>query len=304
MTLRIEDMEFMRVQQEYWRQVNESDGFDLEKVTVTAPPQGTVLSGLLQCDCEGEGVIRDPVPLLVTRYARLGLHRYNMSKGTNYVLHHLKKYNKSMSLVASYYVTLVACDPATPTSLVTFQVGVSEEAYGRLYVRCFIARRQGDPKEPSEPLDVGGPVDGGVLPVWPSDFSDTKQFRLLKESDLQCSDWIRLILELALCATDSWLSDSLLSKLQILKVAIEAVGEDVEPLRAKTRTFYITFKGLARARFGELGEDVERRVIIKMDEGSGCLTVIGGFGFAIGEKVEKRLLGNPRGEWRFGDPLP
>ncbi|KAJ4872235.1 UPF0725 protein [Raphanus sativus] len=54
--------------------------------------------------------------------------------------------------------------------------------------------------------------------------------------------------------------------------------------------FYITFKGLPVARVGEDGEHVERRVIIRTfeDPSTGYFTLMGGFGFSVGEDTSHR----------------
>ncbi|XP_019088006.1 PREDICTED: UPF0725 protein At1g02770-like [Camelina sativa] len=159
-----------RGQMDYRDQVREAGFFDLEKISVS---QGT--TGLMPFYCD----LNYPHPVLVKRYARLGIDRYNMSHGTNLQLHHLKKFNKTMNCQASYYITLAACDPANidPASLVTLQVGVAEgssTARCSLNLSCFIAKPQGTP---TDLLRSSGMVDDKVqLPCWPSDFSDTQRF--------------------------------------------------------------------------------------------------------------------------------
>jgi hypothetical protein len=149
-------------------------------------------------------------------------------------------------------------------------------------------------------------VDGGGLPLWPSDFSDRTRFHILEESELQNNDWVRLYLELALCANDRGISDdSVLSQLHILKVAIGLAEYWAQRVTKHSTFVYITFKGLARARVGELGEHVERKVIVRriIDMDSGCLTLQGGFGFSIGEEAhEQRPMSRPEGEWPLTGP--
>ncbi|XP_020869863.1 UPF0725 protein At3g19520-like [Arabidopsis lyrata subsp. lyrata] len=303
MAIRIEDEgAYFRALSKYWRQVNHSEGFDIEDVS---EPHG--ICGLFRYDCQREDT-RYPNPVLVERYARLGLHRYNLSKGTNFQLHHLKKFNMSMNCLSDYYITLAACDPAT-TSLATFQVKVGENCYGILDLTCYIARPQGTPKESPKPINFGPSYGDGSLPYWPSDFNDILRFTVLKDSELQDNDWIRLYLELALCTNDRWISDSSLSQLQIVRVAIETIGGVVEPpnerLLAKSANVYITFKGLSYARVGEIGEHVERKIIVRrvLDELTGYLTLQGGFGYLFGEEaaVERSMT---RSSFAFDDELP
>ncbi|CAL9248707.1 unnamed protein product [Arabidopsis halleri] len=275
-------------QMEYWRQVRESGGFNLEGISV---PRGT--TGLMPYDCEREDV-RYPYPVLVERYARFGLHRYNMCYGTNLQFHHLKKVSLTMICQATYFITLVACDPAT--SPVTLELGVAEGCRkpGRsLNLTCFIARPLGTPSEPVQ-LPNTELVDDAQLPCWPSDFNDTQRFYEVKESELQDNDWIRLYLELALCTNDRNLEVSDLSQLQIVNVAIEGIQGNAT-LQAATANVYITFKGLAMSRVGELGEHVVRKVIVRraINELTGCMTLLGGYGFSIGEATEERFIPRP-----------
>ncbi|KAL0692417.1 hypothetical protein Bca4012_059597 [Brassica carinata] len=265
--------EYALGQMNYWNQVKESGvksplllltlghGFDVEHISV---PQGTC--GLMPYDCENER-IRYPNRVLVNLYARLGLHRYNLSEGTNLEFHHLKKFNRTMNYISSYRITLVASDPAT-TSLVNFQVGVSEQAYGRLNLMVFVARPQADRPHGNEVVRPLGftndpfkpdACDDNGFPFWPTDFDDTKRFHL-----------------------------SHVSQLQIVRVAKETF-EDVDVINAN---FYITFKGLPVARVGEDGEHVERKVIIRryVDPSTGYLILMGGFGFSVGEDTSERHM--------------
>ncbi|CAF1920691.1 unnamed protein product [Brassica oleracea] len=108
----------------------------------------------------------------------------------------------------------------------------------------------------------------------------------LKESE----DWIRLYLEIALCSNDRNIPESHLSKLQIVRVARER--SPIEHVDATSTIFYITFKGLPVARVGEDGEHVERRVIIRryVDLSTGYFTLMGGFGFSVGEDTSHRPM--------------
>ncbi|CAH8359474.1 unnamed protein product [Eruca vesicaria subsp. sativa] len=283
---------FIIGQIDYWDQVSESGGFDIEHISA---PQ----NGLVSFDCENER-IRYPNRLLVNLYARLGLHRYNLTKGANLKFDHLKKFNMTMNCISSYRITLVAYDPSA-SSLLTFLVGVSEEVYASLDLMVFIARPQAEPRrqEPIRPiastvvpLDACACDDRG-LPFWPTDFADTSRFDLLKESELQGNEWIRLYLELALCSNDRNIPESHVSQLQIVSVAMEKTIEHFTRTTNATSTiFYIRFKGLSVARVGEDGEHVERKVIIREYEDltTGNFTLMGGFGFSVGEDTSHRRM--------------
>ncbi|CAN6873396.1 unnamed protein product, partial [Brassica oleracea] len=67
---------YYRAYKDYWRKVNESDGFDLENIST---PPYYMFKGLLPFDCVSCGY---PYPVMVDLYAKVGLHRYNMLKVT------------------------------------------------------------------------------------------------------------------------------------------------------------------------------------------------------------------------------
>ncbi|KFK37990.1 hypothetical protein AALP_AA3G055900, partial [Arabis alpina] len=115
---------------------------------------------------------------------------------------------------------------------------------------------------------------------WPSEdaFNDRRRFYMFEESELQDTDWIRLYLELVLCSKDRRIDDRDLSKLKIVKAAIETSNEDVEPqnkrlkaessedveppnerLKAKNAIVYITFRLASHG----ISEHVERRAIVR-----------------------------------------
>ncbi|EOA28679.1 hypothetical protein CARUB_v10024904mg [Capsella rubella] len=153
----------------------------------------------------------------------------------------------------SEYITLTASDPTTG-SVLTFQEKVEENLLNRLNVIISLVRPKGsssniplrDDREADRLLHELHGNDG--LSLWPSEaaFYDTRRFYIAEESELLGIDWIRLYLELVLCSKDRLLTASKLSKLMIVKVAVETSNEDVEPLNArlnaKSAVFYITFR--------------------------------------------------------------
>ncbi|CAH2033744.1 unnamed protein product [Thlaspi arvense] len=288
-----------RGQRDYWRQVAESDGFDLEDISVPSYMYGNI-TGLIPVDCQSYYSYR----VMVQRYAKLGLHRYNMLEGTRFELDSLIKFNFSPSHLASYYMTFLAHDqdPAGSTLQKTFQVRVDEKEFRCLDLGCSIARLKHEvtTRKPFVPHFHGGAVGDGIfkgeLPDWPSDddFHDGKRFYMVKESEWQATAWISMYLELVICANDRSIirlpqqqSDEILSKLKIVKVAIETGIEDVEPsnenerLNAKSVNVYITYKGLTELQVFkhvfEIGEHVERKAIVRrvIDEHTGNLTLLG-----------------------------
>ncbi|CAH8253790.1 unnamed protein product [Arabidopsis lyrata] len=291
--------EYSRHVREYWRAVAESDGFDIEEID-----SPVVLTGLLSYDCQSGH--RYPEPLLVNRYALLGLHLYNILQGTSFELATLQKFNKTMNLTSSYYITLLAQDPPLQK---TFQVRVDERAYHSLDLTVAIARPKKDQneavstKEPFIPHFHGGAVADGVfqgpLPDWPSDgafHDDRSRFYALEKSEWQATGWISLYLELLILANDKGMFGIVqtgLPQVQILKVVIQTQEEDEKPpderLNSRRAHVYITFTGLAKSpRLVEIGEHVARKAIIRrVIDDSGYLTLQGKFwSLQSGEKAE------------------
>ncbi|KAJ0253236.1 UPF0725 protein [Hirschfeldia incana] len=236
-----------------------------------------------------------PDPVMVNLYAKVGLHRYNMFKETNFKLDSLVKFNMLQHCLSSFYITLLAHDPALDPLEKTFQVKVNDIKVRCLHIRCTVARLKDEviPRKPFVPhFHDTSKEDGffkGELPDWPSDnaLNDGKRFYLVKESEWQANDWILMYLELVICA-DGRLTEKehVFSQLEILQVAIETGIEDVEPpnerLKATRANVYIKFKGLANVlthkMIFESGEHVERKAVVRrvLDK-HGSLTISGTF---------------------------
>ncbi|ESQ31462.1 hypothetical protein EUTSA_v10004573mg [Eutrema salsugineum] len=201
-----------------------------------------------------------PCPGKVLLYAKMGLHRYNLLQGTKFQLIRVKKYILSIgSPVGSYYITLYAI--AAGSSLQTFQTRVSEEEGGKFILTCKIARIQGETSHSKRVMYMGT-----SLPEWPPENPFEKCY-LVKESELQDNDWIRLYLELAV-ATTTGRDCGLSNKLEIVKVAID------DALNAKNAIIYIRYNDLYKA---ELGKDSDRIAIVRrsFDEDTGCFMLVG-----------------------------
>ncbi|EFH69572.1 hypothetical protein ARALYDRAFT_472658 [Arabidopsis lyrata subsp. lyrata] len=171
------------VQRDFWRQAAESDGFDLENVKLR-PGMNGVVTGLIPYDCQLYK--RYPYRILVNLYAKVGLHRYNLFKGTSFELATLMKFNMLQNYMSSFYITLLAHDPDPAASSLqkTFQVRVDEQDYGTLHIRCSIARPKAEVSTEMSfrPHFHGGALADGIfkgeLPDWPSDdaLNDGKRF--------------------------------------------------------------------------------------------------------------------------------
>ncbi|AEE30455.1 hypothetical protein (DUF626) [Arabidopsis thaliana] len=168
------------VQRDFWRQAAKSDGFDLENISLPPGTNGIVM-GLIPYDCQRAR--HYPFPVLVKLYAKFGLHRYNMLKGTSFQLATLMKFNMLPNYISSFYMTLLAHDPdpAAGSSQKTFQVRVDEQQFGSLDINCSIARpkHEGDLLEvstetPFMPHFHGGALGDGIFKVeLPDCLSDT-----------------------------------------------------------------------------------------------------------------------------------
>ncbi|RID42556.1 hypothetical protein BRARA_J02430 [Brassica rapa] len=239
-----------------------NDGFDIE---------GIRGSGLMPFSCQGLSTFTYPYRPLVKRYAKLGLHRYNIKEGTNFELDALIKFNMRSVGACSFLITLAARDTVAGRPMQIFQVRVDENRFGRLDATCTTARIKG---ETTDGFCLPQPVYG--FPGWPSDdvvFDASERFCSVEISKLRSNPWIRLYLELAVYTKDRRISDEDLSKLEIVKVVIETTYDE-PPLKAKSSDLYIVFKGLAR---NGLGEQLERKAIIKsvFDEQTGSLSLMG-----------------------------
>ncbi|VVB03784.1 unnamed protein product [Arabis nemorensis] len=271
--------DYCRQVAEYWRKVEESGGFDIEGL------KG--MPGLVSYNCQGLNGLTIPLRPFVILSARLGLQRYNMDKGTNFDLHCLIKFNMVPSPVSTYYITLAARDTVTRRPMQTFQVRVDQNQLGPLDITCSVARIKGETTDNSPFIPMHGTRT--VLPDWPSDddaFNDIQRFSFVEGSELRSAYWIRMYLQLAVCAKYRILiQETDLCNLEIVKVAIETSDGDVnERLKAKNAIFYIAFKGLATniafkasATDGVLGKHVVRKAIIKrsVDERTGNLSLLG-----------------------------
>ncbi|KAL0760138.1 hypothetical protein Bca101_076288 [Brassica carinata] len=291
--------EYARVRDAYWRVVRESEGFDLEDVSIPSYMCGTPICVMRTFEGhDGRYPYRD----LVKGYCMVGLQRYNMKQGTNYKMSSLIKFNMTTgTAVCSYYLTLHAHDPDVSPSDKTFQVRIDEKSFGRLDFTCSVARLkeeakgEGDSaKEPFIPHYHGGPEASvpfvGELPLWPSaaDLNDERRFYMVNRSDWEATDWIFTYLVLVIYSHDKLIETRdryYQSSLQIVNVVIETSADDSEPskerLNAKSAHVYITFKGLAepqapRQSF-KVGKHVERKAIVRrvICESTGEMSLLG-----------------------------
>ncbi|CAH8254097.1 unnamed protein product [Arabidopsis lyrata] len=185
--------------------------------------------------CEGDECRKHTYLALVKLYARAGLHLYNMLNGKNLKLDRLKRFNKDMHFLSSYYITLLAFDP-TSRLQETFQVIVDDNCFGSLDFICPTARpkplviTKGRPFIPLQDDTSVPPFYKGSLPEWPPEdaFNDRKWVYVVNESELQNTDWIYLYLELVICSRHREISDLEESSMSVKDTCISRVTFGVE----------------------------------------------------------------------------
>ncbi|KAF8102018.1 hypothetical protein N665_0201s0309 [Sinapis alba] len=244
----------------YYEALTKSEGFDVIGAPFSINPVRAHYCDDGCCD-------------LVLLYARMGLHRYNFLQGKRLQLSSVKKYNKpSCSHIDTYYITLVAEDPDISGSLQTFQTKVTEQRCRKFDLKCSITRPLGETKKTitgGDRLDTSPKVL--ELPQ-ENPFGGTNRFYLLKDSEVQDNDWIRLYLELAVATTNRKLGrvKNSLTNLKILKVAMEST----QGLCDFDAVFYIRYDDDCEAR---VGKDVDRVAIVRriLDKQSEVLSLHG-----------------------------
>lgn len=250
------------VQRHYWRQVAESEGFDIEDVSI---PYGTI-TGLMPYDCKRYN--NYPCSVLVNLYAQVGLHKKKLFlEGEGFQFVSLVKFNMLQNLVSSFYMTLLVRHRITSEET-EFQVRIDERIYGSLYLACTVARFKDEEamfKSPFVPHFHDG-KDIPELPDWPSDAALVETY-IVNASICHSGvyDWIYLYLKLVVCAHDRWISDEkVLSKLKIMYAVVIPLDADVVvPLGPQDLNIFIVFKGLAKSEgVAEIGEDDERRAVV------------------------------------------
>ncbi|KAF3592187.1 hypothetical protein DY000_02027509 [Brassica cretica] len=272
------------IEKEYNRQFLESDGFDVDYFYL--PYGGELVPHLVEDKYD--------YPYDIGLFSRLGLHCYNLEKGTSLKLAAINKYNDELMFTRClyYYITLDAIDTSS-NSLCNFQTCVFKDFLPEQ--ASFLAQTEiSRLKIPSGPRSTfSGPErrwkeDGvddsykGKMPKWftkdeMAAISNKGQFYELQESDLQGHEWLHMYAEFAFhykwMAHESNLRPFL--PLEIKKVIIQT-KEESQPcmkLKANNAIFYIIFKGNGDPS----GAPVEYQAVVRktMDGSPGhiCLEV-------------------------------
>ncbi|KAH0935748.1 hypothetical protein HID58_012865 [Brassica napus] len=243
------------IEKEYHRQFVESDGFDVDHFYL--PYGGGQVPHIMENKYD--------YPYDVGLFSRLGLHCYNLEKGTSLKLAAINKYNDKLRFTRClcYHITLEAIDTSN-NSLCNFQTCVFKDFLPEQ--ASFLAQTEiSRLKVPSgpRPPTYGGPdrrwkddaVDDsykGKMPKWFTNdemaaISTKGQFYELQESDLQGNEWLHMYAEFAFHS--KWIAHASdlrpFLPLEIKKVTIQT-KEESQPcmkLKANNAIFYIIFKG-------------------------------------------------------------
>uniref|UniRef100_A0A1J3GNY6 UPF0725 protein n=2 Tax=Noccaea caerulescens TaxID=107243 RepID=A0A1J3GNY6_NOCCA len=232
-----------------------------------------------------------PCPVLVSLYAAMGLHSYNLLQGKSFKFSRVLEYSKTYGSPAAstYRMALDAMDPCLNSNRI-FETSVTEKSYGKLSLRCNFAIPHGETRIIYNILDeIRGSIEAsmqhnlkGCMPEMPplDPFQDTDRFYLLNKSEVEENEWIRMYLDLAFATTIRGTSKvPNLSKLEIVEVAVE-FGDttDEEGLglcRATNAVFYIRHMDWSKARVKK--NDVDRIAIVRRiyNHRTGCFSLIG-----------------------------
>ncbi|KAL1219376.1 hypothetical protein V5N11_007905 [Cardamine amara subsp. amara] len=225
-------------EEKYRRQVMESGGFDVD---LFIQPFGGI------------------VPIGCTAYQKLfgkvGLHCYNIDKGTNLLFKTVKKVNGEIGSLFNFYITLEAMDPVN-NSLVTFQTCVTHAvSHSEASLRIFTKACRIKPLVPGTGNQVSrwdpDAVDEyykGDLPNWLEDddaltAADKLHLSEVKEWELLDNKWLYLYAEFALFSVwSSDLSDYLPFEMKKVVVRTKEGVASSEKLKASNAIFYMSFK--------------------------------------------------------------
>uniref|UniRef100_A0A1J3F9W5 UPF0725 protein n=1 Tax=Noccaea caerulescens TaxID=107243 RepID=A0A1J3F9W5_NOCCA len=222
-----------------------------------------------------------PCSVLVRLYATMSLHCYNLLQGKNVELSHVLRYSKTLGSPAAseYGITMDAMDPSL--GLVrTFQTSISEQSYGKLALICNVATPPHG--ETKKICNIGDEIQRSRhvyelhltdrMPEMPplNPFQNTNGCYLLKKSEVEENEWIRMYLDLAYATTLRGTTRGPdLSKLEIVEVAVSIEEESCDDTndeglglcRATNAIFYIRHMYWCRAWLKK--KDVDRIAIVR-----------------------------------------
>ncbi|CAH8357136.1 unnamed protein product [Eruca vesicaria subsp. sativa] len=239
-------------EEEYQRQVDDSDGFDVDYLP---HPLGGLVPNEMKDDYS---------PFYTFLYSKLGIHCYNLQKETNFKLIRIHKYNTNKGgYPFAFYITLDAADTRnnTPCTFQTCVVEYPTPEWGYFSVWTELSRLK-VPNGPRATSDVCNErrwrdeaVDDfykGKMPNWLTKdelaaATDKGQYYELQESDLLGNEWLQLYAEFAFHVR--WRGHGGLPSflpLKMKKVIVQTLesGEDPPHLKLKSNNaiFYMSFR--------------------------------------------------------------
>ncbi|CAN7061325.1 unnamed protein product [Brassica oleracea var. botrytis] len=219
----------------YNRQVSESGGFDVD--LFFQPFGGIVPSG-----CSDYSLL----------FGKVGLHCYNLEKGTNLQFKQVTKVNTQICSILTFYITLEATDPVHDDSLVTFQTCVTDTVLKhQARLRAFTTTCRIKPQVPGtgelgsiwypdDDVDACYRVD---LPNWLQDDAlsgeDKLQFYEVKDWELKDNQWLYLYAEFALFSHSG---DDLSAYMPFEMKKVVVQTKDDMKLNSGNAVFYLSFK--------------------------------------------------------------
>ncbi|CAE6170601.1 unnamed protein product [Arabidopsis arenosa] len=210
------------VEKEYWRQVLESDGFDVDRFAL---PDGGIYPYIFRDKYD--------YPYDIALFSRLGLHCYNLQKGTNLKLIAINKYNDEM----------LDFTPKDSSFMVQTELSRLKVPSGPRTTFIGPQRRWND--------DAVDDSYKGKLPSWltEQELSNKGQFYELQESDWQGNEWLHMYAEFALYSKFFAYGNDLrhFLPLEMKKIIVQTQeNREASPhmiLKANNAIFYISFKG-------------------------------------------------------------
>uniref|UniRef100_A0A1J3I7K5 UPF0725 protein n=1 Tax=Noccaea caerulescens TaxID=107243 RepID=A0A1J3I7K5_NOCCA len=212
----------------------------------TPPPPGIIDGGDMTFRTSYEEQAQDGMLVETRLFGRIGLHCYNLEKGTNFQFLGL---DKEITTALFYRTVILGAEDPIRNIKAKFSTYV---CYGKENEGCFTVHTLSARKISPPPAD--GPSQNthhGVSSLWmpnwlPKNAVNKLHYYEMNESEVQENkDWLLVYAELALY---SWLGYGYqlmyALPLEVVKVFVQTT-EDVEPknkAKAKNAIFYIIFK--------------------------------------------------------------
>ncbi|CAA7012896.1 unnamed protein product [Microthlaspi erraticum] len=187
----------------------------------------------------------------------VGLHCYNIDKGTNLEFIMVKKVNAEIGSLFNFYITLEAMDPCAKNSVVTFQTSVTDAMLkNKARLRTFTNICRIKPQAPGTgeevwrwypDVDVVDDYYKGDLPDWLQDGALAGEEKLqlyeVKEWELRDNNtWLQLYAEFALFS--AWGTNlSAYLPFEIKSVVVRTRENVASSMKLKSRNaiFYMSF---------------------------------------------------------------